>query len=192
MPTPPHVPKNRYAALAAGIVVLTVVILLLIGRTPWGPTGEPGFWSGGVESPHNSQRLADPYTFTHVTHGIGFYLILALVFAGRLPLGTLFLLAVLLESGWEILENTDLVIDRYREATIAIGYYGDSVLNSVGDILVTMFGFALAARLPVWFSILAFLLIEIVLAVLIRDNLILNVVMLIYPIPAVQIWQAGG
>ena len=174
------------------ILAIVAVILFLMGRTPFGPSGEAGFWSGDIESQFNSQRLFDPYTFTHIAHGIGFYLILLFLFP-RTSLGRRLVLAVLLESGWEVFENTELVIERYRTVTLARGYYGDSILNVMGDILVTAVGFILAARLSLLrFILVAFILIEIILAFLIRDNLTLNILMLIYPIPEIRMWQLGG
>ena len=182
----------KYAAAVAAIALIAVIMLLSMGRTPFGPTGEPGFWSGDTESQFNSQRLFDPYTFTHIAHGIGFYLLLWFLFP-RMSLGRRLVLATALEAGWEIFENTEFIIDRYREGTLARGYFGDSALNVAGDILVTVAGFLLAARLSAFRTIIAlFLLIEIILGFLIRDNLTLNILMLIYPVPAIRTWQLGG
>lgn len=175
----------------AAIIIIMIAILLLMGRAPFGPTGEIGLWAGDIKSQYNSQRFADPYTFTHITHGIGFYLILWFLFR-RFPAGTLLALAILLEAGWEILENTELIIQRYRATAIARGYFGDSVLNSAGDILVTVIGALLAVKFPKGAVIAAFILLEIFLALAIRDNLTLNVIQLIRPIPAIQEWQVGG
>lgn len=184
--------QRKHAAAVAAITVFALVILFLMGRTPFGPTGEPGFWSGDIESQFNSQLLFDPYTFTHIGHGIGFYLLIRFLFPG-MGLGRRLILATAIEAGWEIFENTEFIIERYREGTIARGYFGDSVLNVAGDILVTVAGFLLAARLSALRTIIAvFLLIEIVLAFLIRDNLTLNILMLIYPVPAIRTWQTGG
>ncbi|MBI2039368.1 MAG: DUF2585 family protein [Candidatus Niyogibacteria bacterium] len=183
--------RRAHGAALAGIFAATVLVLLFMGRTWWG-TAEPGLWTGGVGSAQNSQLLFDPYTFTHISHGIGFYLAFWLLFKKRLPFGTLLLMATALEAGWEILENTNLVIERYREVTIAQGYFGDSIANSLGDIAVTVVGFWLAARLPLIATIALFVGIEVVLALTIRDNLLLNIVMLLYPIPAIQAWQLGG
>lgn len=182
----------KHVAAVAAITVFALIILFLMGRAPFGPTGEPGFWSGDIESQFNSQLLFDPYTFTHIGHGIGFYLLLRFLFPG-MGLGQRLILAIALEAGWEIFENTEFIVERYREGTIAQGYYGDSILNVAGDILVTVAGFLLAARLSALrTSIAVFLLVEIVLALLIRDNLTLNILMLIYPVPAIRTWQTVG
>lgn len=174
--------------LITAIILIMIVILLLIGRAPFGPTGEIGLWTGDVKSQYNSQRFADPYTFTHITHGIGFYLILLFLFK-RLPARTLLVLAIILEAGWEILENTEFIIERYRATAIARGYFGDSVLNSTGDIIVTVFGTLLAIKFPKGAVIAVFIFLEIFLALTIRDNLTINIIQLIYPIPAIEAWQ---
>ena len=168
-------------AAGASIIALTVIILLSMGRTPWGPTEVFGFWSGDTLSQNNSQRLFDPYTFTHILHGVGFYLILRFLIP-RLSLGARGLMAVSAEAIWEIVENSSVIIERYRAATLSLNYYGDSVVNSVGDIIVAALAFYLAARLPVWVTVSGVILIEIILALIIRDNLSLNILMLIYPI----------
>ena len=176
---------------AAAIAALTAAILLSMGRLPLGPDGRFGFWEGDIWSRFQSQRLLDPYLFSHLTHGFGFYLLLWLV-ARRLPMRYRFLCAVALEAAWEILENSPLVIDRYRAVTIALGYEGDSVLNSMSDILMASLGFLLAWRLPKPASIALVLAMEIGILFWIRDNLTLNIVMLVHPVDAIREWQAGG
>jgi hypothetical protein len=177
-------------AAAAVTIIVAAVILLAMGRTLWGTPGQPGLWSGDIWSQLNSQLLADPYTFTHITHGLGLYGLLWFV-AGNLPVRVRGVLAVAIESAWEILENTNWVIQRYREATISLDYYGDSVINSVGDISAAALGFVMASWLPTRLSVVGFVLLEIVLMIWIRDGFLLNIIMLIYPIPEVRSWQVG-
>jgi hypothetical protein len=173
------------------VVVATAVALLLMGRDPIDRSGSVKLWHGVVFSSENSQHLTDWYTFTHILHGFAIYALLWLVGA-RWPLGLRVVLATVIESSWEIVENTDAVINRYREATIALDYYGDSVINSVTDILAMLFGFALAARLPVYAILVTAAALEVGLAWAIRDNLTLNILMLLYPVEAVRVWQSGG
>lgn len=180
-----------YAVLVGVLVIVMAFILLLMGRVPFCECGTVKLWHGVVVSPENSQHIADWYTPSHVIHGIFFYAVLSWLAASQ-PLGFRLLLATLLEATWEIAENTDAVINRYREATIALDYFGDSVLNSTFDILFMIFGFFLAARLPIWMSIGFVVIAEIAVAYIIRDNLTLNVLMLLYPLEAIKTWQMGG
>ncbi len=178
------------ARVAAGIVIATAFVLLAMGRVPVCICGTVKLWHGVVQSSENSQHLTDWYTFSHVLHGLLFY---ALLWWAK-PEWTSaqrFAAAVALEAGWEILENTPLIIDRYREATIALDYYGDSVVNSLADIFAMMLGFALAARLPIWMSVATIFSLEAFMAYMIRDNLTLNVLMLVYPLDAIKTWQGG-
>ena len=172
------------------MLVLTVA-LLLMGREPWCQCGYVKLWHGEVMSSENSQHITDWYTFSHIIHGFLFYLGLWLV-GRRWSLGLRLILAMALEVSWEILENTDFVINRYRDTTIALGYYGDSVVNSVADVLASVLGFVLAARLPVWSVVALAIVIEAGTAYVIRDNLILNVLMLIHPIEGIREWQSGA
>jgi hypothetical protein len=162
-----------------------------MGRVPTYRHGPLRLYAGNVHGDENSQQLTDPYTFTHVTHGILFYGALTLV-AGRSPVMLRALAAIAVESTWEVLENTDAVIRRYRAATIAQGYDGDSVVNSVGDIGAAVVGFALAAVLPVRATIMLTVALEAILLLWIRDNLLLNVLMLVWPLDALRAWQQGG
>jgi len=183
--------SKRYAFLVFSIVILTALILLSFGRVPFYENGPVALWSSDVNSDQNSQQLADIYTFTHLIHGLAFYFLLWAVFREKLSIGARLALAMGLECNWEIIENTDFVIQRYREATISLDYYGDSVLNSLGDILACFIGFIAARRFPIWVSVSFVILSELALLFFIKDNLTLNIIMLLYPIEAIKMWQAG-
>lgn len=178
-------------ALVPLLLVLAgaAAILLAMGRSPICTCGTIALW--GPVGPTQSQMLADWYSPSHVIHGLAFYGLLWLV-ARRWPVERRFTVALLVEAGWEILENTPLVIDRYREATMALGYTGDSILNSLSDIMMMALGFLAARRLPLWASVALALAFELLTLAIIRDNLALNVLMLLTPIDAIREWQAGA
>ncbi|WP_417770326.1 DUF2585 domain-containing protein [Stappia sp.] len=184
--------RRTLAPIVTGLVLiaLTAVILLAMGRVPICTCGEIKLWTGDVVSADNSQHLADWYVPSHIIHGMLFYGLFHLA-TPQLSLGWRAVGAIVIEAAWELLENSPWIIDRYREATIAVGYTGDSVINSVADIGWMLFGFWLALRLPVALTVALALVMEIGTAIVIRDNLTLNVIMLVWPIDAIRDWQQG-
>jgi len=179
---------------AAAILVLIVAaagLELAMGRTPAYSRGPIRLWSGDINSAENSQQLLDPYSFTHVSHGVVFYALTRLALGPqRVMLRAI--VAIAAEAAWEVYENTDTVINRYRTATIALGYYGDSVINSVLDVVACGLGFVLAWKLPPRVTVAGVIVLEIALALTIRDNLTLNIVMLLHPVDAIRRWQLGS
>ena len=183
---------RKIAPWLAVVAILIVMVLQLHrqGRVVWCACGQYFPWAGDIWSSHNSQHFFDPYSFTHVLHGMIFCGLLVWLFP-RLPVVWSLALAVLIEAGWEVLENSTFIIQRYREATIGLGYEGDSIANSLADILCCSFGFVLARRLGLWRSVLVFVVVELVLLFWVRDNLTLNILMLTFPVKAVKTWQMG-
>jgi len=185
--------SKRYVVASIALLLLAGAILLAMGRVPICKCGYVKAWHGVVFSSENSQHLSDWYTFSHIIHGFAFYLLFWAI--GRRfgwPLGLRLVLAIVLESAWEIFENTPLVINRYRSVTIALDYYGDSVLNSLADIAAMVVGFFLAARLPVAVVLSLTIAMELLVAYWIRDNLTLNIIQLIHPFESILRWQQGG
>lgn len=183
--------RRRRAALAAILILLaTTAILLAMGRPPICTCGEIALWEPSATSNRTSQMLSDWYSPSHVIHGLIFYALLWLI-GRRWPLERRFIVALIVEVAWEIAENTPMVIDRYREATMALGYTGDSVVNSLSDIAMMALGFVAARKLPVWVSVALALTLEVAALIVIRDNLTLNIIMLLAPNDAIRGWQAG-
>ena len=182
--------SRRAAGAAVLLVVIAAGILLAMGRHPICTCGTIELWVNGRDSPKTSQMLADWYSFSHIVHGLLFYAALWLV-ARRWPVEWRFLVALVVEASWEIVENTPMVIDRYREATAALGYSGDSVINSASDMLMMCVGFLAARKLPLWGSVLLLVVLECIPLFVIRDNLALNIWNLIAPNQSVAAWQAA-
>ena len=180
--------SRRLRWSTAAVSMAMSIMLHLMGQPLWCKCGGLSLWSWDIWSSHNSQHLVDPYFFTHVLHGV---VLCGLLYwlPRRASEPSRFLTAVILEAGWEILENSPAVIERYRAATISKDYFGDSIINSGGDLIACIFGYLLARQLGFRLSMVFFLLTELILLLTIRDSLLLNVLMLVWPIEAIKQWQ---
>ncbi len=187
--------SRKHALAAAGLAILALAILFGMDRPPICECGTVKLWHGAVQSAENSQHLADWYTFSHIIHGflfygLGYWLFRKQPEAARL--GLALCLAVFIEGFWEILENSPLIINRYREATFAFGYAGDSIINSMADIGWMTLGFFAARRMPVMGTVAVAVIFELLALYAIRDNLTLNVLMLTFPLEAIKVWQGAA
>ena len=186
-----RIPFSAYVLISAAFILLQALVLLAMGQPPICVCGYVELWHEAISDLGTSQHLTDWYTYTHVIHGFGFYFLLWFI-APRMPFGCRLAIAVGLEAGWEIMENTPFIIDRYRQSALANGYFGDSIINSVFDTFAAAIGFVLARLLPVWTSVALVVAMELFAAYMIHDNLTLNIIQLVYPNDAISRWQAGG
>ena len=180
-----------YALIGAGILAIQAAVLLAMGHPLICTCNYVKLWEGNVFSSENSQHLADWYTYTHIIHGFVYYFLLWLI-APRMSFGLRLALTIGLDAAWEVIENTPFIMDPYRETALAQGYFGDSVINSMVDTLAAGFGFVVARLLPVWLTVAIAIVLELFVGYMIRDNLTLNIIQLIYPSEAISRWQMGG
>jgi Protein of unknown function (DUF2585) len=179
-------------AICAAIMLASATILVLMGHVVICKCGYVKLWHASRTDSETSQHLTDWYTYSHILHGILLYWLTGVLSQGRLSVAARLIIATGLEAGWEIFENTPFIINRYRTVTISRDYFGDSVVNSTADIAAMIVGFLLASRLPAWVTVALLIAVEVLLLLLIRDNLTLNIIMLIHPMDWLKTWQAGG
>ena len=190
--SPSDVRRNYYPAIATiGIVVLSIILLRSQGRLWICECGRVDLWAGNTKSSDNSQHIFDPYSFTHLLHGVIFYG-LATWLLSRWTLGWKLWAVVTVEAAWEVIENSEAIIQRYRETALALGYNGDTIVNSVGDIACCVAGFYIARHLGFRRSAVLFIITEVILIIWIRDSLVLNIISLLYPLEALGNWQRGS
>ena len=188
---PKRLPEWLWPALATGILLALAAIQLHgEGRLWICSCGYLLAWAGNIWSADNSQHLLDPYSFTHLLHGLIFFWLLAW-FVPWMPMAWRYLSAVAIEALWEVVENSAFMIDRYREATVALGYTGDTIINSLSDMLICAVGFLLASQIGLRRSLVLFVMVEVTLTLWIRDSLLLNIIMLIHPVDMIKTWQMG-
>ena len=184
---------SSWPLIGSGVVIaLMALVLRGQGRIWWCKSGDWAIYINQAwGSSHTSQHLLDPYSFTHLLHGIAFFWLTSLIFA-KLNVGWRFSISILAEAAWEVFENSSFIIEKYRENTASLDYFGDSIANSVGDVLACSLGFWIAYKIGWWRSLAFFVAVEAVLLIWIRDSLMLNILMLIYPIDAIKQWQMLG
>jgi hypothetical protein len=190
--TLPRLSLPAALAICAAIMLTSAAILIWMGHVVICKCGYVKLWHASRTDSETSQHLTDWYTYSHILHGILLYWLTGVLAQGRLSVAARLVIATGLEAGWEIFENTPFIINRYRAVTISRDYFGDSVVNSTADIAAMIAGFLLASRLPAWVTVAMLIAVEVVLLLLIRDNLTLNIVMLIHPMDWLKTWQAGG